>query len=327
MTGQHIGDLAHLAAREACAATIRDLCATYALDPAECIVAHDAHPGYVSSELARDLSPRLMPVQHHRAHIASVCAEREAYGTEVLGLACDGTGYGDDGTIWGGECFVGSVAGGFERIAHLRSAVLPGGDAAARCPVQAAAGYLAACDGTTDFTREPFGFPARYAGACELVRRDVRTFATTSLGRLFDVAAALCGFVREMSFEGQAAMWLEHLARSGRGAVAYPFPLVGSDLDYGPVLASIVWDRTAGRPVADIALAFHLAVADGLTQLAALRPTLPVVASGGVFANRLLCELLDERLGRRLWLGARVPPGDGGLCVGQAAIARAGFCR
>jgi hydrogenase maturation protein HypF len=318
---QHVGDLAHVAARDACAVTVRDLCATYAIDPAECLVVHDAHPGYASTALAADLSTRTLAVQHHRAHVAAVVAEREAWTTEVLGIAADGTGYGDDGTVWGGECFTGSVAGGFTRIAHLRAAKLPGGDAAARVPVQAAAGFLFELDGLPDLAAAPFDFPPRYRFAREIARRDVRTFATTSLGRLFDVVAALCGFTRETTFEGQAAMWLEHQARRAAGAESYPFPLIDGELDYRPLLRAVIDERRAGREPAAIARAFHVAVTGALCALGTLRPDLPVAASGGVFQNRLLCELLTERLGDRLWLPARVPPNDGGLCVGQAALA------
>jgi len=321
IVSQHIGDLAHLSAREACAATLRDLCVTYDVDPAECLVVHDAHPEYVSSALAHELSLRTLAVQHHRAHVASVVAEREAWSTDVLGIACDGTGFGDDGSIWGGECFAGSITAGFSRIAHLRSAKLPGGDAAARFPVHAAAGFLSDVPSLPELAAAPFNFPPRYRLARELVLRNVRTFATTSLGRLFDAVAALCGFTRETTFEGQAAMWLEHEASAAAGSGTYPFPLTDGELDYRPLLHAIAEDRLAGRSPAAVARAFHCAVADGLAGLAALRPAWPVAASGGVFQNRLLCELLRERLGDRLWLGARVPPNDGGLCVGQAALA------
>lgn len=336
VASQHVGDLAHVEARDACAVTVRDLCATYGIDPAECLVVHDAHPGYASTALAADLSARTLAVQHHRAHVAAVVAEREAWTTEVLGIAADGTGYGDDGTVWGGECFTGNVASGFTRIARLRAAKLPGGDAAARVPVQAAAGFLFELEGLPDLEAAPFYFPPRYRFARELARRDVRTFTTTSLGRLFDAVAALCGFTRETTFEGQAAMWLEHQARRVAGErvagervsgervkteLRYPFPLVDNELDYRPLVRAAIDDRRAGREPAEIARAFHLAVTDALCALAAVRPELPVAASGGVFQNRLLCELLTERLGERLWLPHRVPPNDGGLCVGQAALA------
>jgi hydrogenase maturation protein HypF len=119
-------------------------------------------------------------------------------------------------------------------------------------------------------------------------------------------------------------MWLEQLARRGGDRDSYPFPLVDGELDYRPLLRAVVADRAAGRDAAHVARAFHHAVRDGLAEFAALRPRLPVVASGGVFQNRLLCELLHERFGVRLWLGARVPANDGGLCVGQAALAAFG---
>ena len=152
-------------------------------------------------------------VQHHRAHVASVLAERGAWDQRVLGVSLDGTGYGDDGTIWGGEIFAGSVREGFERVAHLRPAALAGGDAAARHPVQAAAGFLAQLDGLPDLAAAPFEFPAalrRRRAGCS--RPASASFPTTSMGRLFDTAAALLGFTRPVTFEGQAAIWLEQLA-------------------------------------------------------------------------------------------------------------------
>ena len=208
---QHIGDLGDYQSLRAFQETIQDLISMYEVRPDELLVVHDLHPEYVSTAHALALGVPLsqtMAVQHHRAHVASVLAERGEWETRVAGVSFDGTGYGDDGSIWGGEIFVGSVKAGFERVAHLRSAALPGGDAAARYPVQAASGFLAQLqlDGLPDLTAAPFGFPERYKNALELIRRDVRTFSTTSVGRLFDAAAALLGFTREITFEGQAAM-------------------------------------------------------------------------------------------------------------------------
>ncbi len=171
----------------------------------------------------RNMRPRCMrwlcpaankcAVQHHRAHIASVLAERGAWDETVVGVSLDGTGYGDDGTIWGGEIFVGSVRRGFERVAHLRQAALPGGDAAAQYPVQAAAGFLAQIDDIAGSDcRAVQLWPALSRRPATHCSADVRTFPTTSMGRLFDAAAALLGFVRETTFEGQAAIWVEQLA-------------------------------------------------------------------------------------------------------------------
>ena len=318
---QHVGDLEHRSACEAFAATARDLCATYDLRLEDVLVAHDAHPEYVSTSFARELPVRLVAVQHHRAHVASAIAERQAYTTEVVGVAFDGTGYGDDGTIWGGEFFGGSVARGFTRIANLRPARLAGGDAAARYPAQAAAGFCADAGVEADFTRAPFSLGSRYVAARELGRRDVRCFTTTSIGRLFDTVAALLGFTGPASFEGQAAMWLEHLAWPARVARPYVFPFDGKQLDYRPLLRAIVEERAATCAPSEIALGFHLAVAEAIVAVAATAPGWPVVCSGGVFQNALLVRLVRERLGARAWFNAAVPANDGGLALGQAALA------
>lgn len=318
---QHIGDLEHRSAREACEATIADLCATYEVRPADALVVHDAHPEYISTAIARGLSEGAVAVQHHRAHVASVVAEREAWGTEIVAFAFDGTGYGDDGTIWGGEMFAGSVRGGLARIAHLRTAALPGGDAAARFPVQAAAGFLFGIDDLPDVLAEPFAFGSRYGDARKLVERNVRTFATTSMGRLFDTVAAILGFTREITFEAQAALWLEHIASGAPRAAKYDLPLIGETFDYHPMLRAIAWDRARGRDPAEIARGFHAAVAHALCTAAEGLPNRPVVCSGGVFANRLLCDEVRGVLGARAWFNSIVPANDGGICLGQVALA------
>jgi hydrogenase maturation protein HypF len=285
------------------------------------LIVHDAHPEYLSTAHARSLPGEHLAVQHHRAHIASVLVEREAYDERVIGVAFDGTGYGDDGTIWGGEFFTGSVRDGFTRVAHLRPAPLPGGDAAARHPVQAAAGFLSSLLDIADYTAPPFEFEKRFTDALQLVRQNVRTFTTTSAGRLFDTVAALLGFTRPITFEAQAAMWLEHLARSTGCSPTYAMPFCDNALDYRPLLAAIVADRLNGREPAEIARGFHAALADGIVAACDRIGTQRIVASGGVFQNMLLVELLRERLGERLWTNRAVPPNDGGICVGQAGLA------
>lgn len=318
---QHIGDLDHLSARNAFVATVGDLCAMYEVKPEQLTVVHDLHPGYRSTEFARSLPGRRIGVQHHRAHIASVLAERDAWEARVVGFAFDGTGYGDDATIWGGEVFVGSLAGGLTRAGHLRPAPLPGGDAAARFPVQAAAGFLYDVEDGIGFDRPPFSFPRRYADARALVKHGVRTFETTSMGRLFDTVAALAGFTREQSFEGQAAMWLEHLARSSGAVAPYVLPYERDQFDFRPMLASVLADRRAGRAPCEIARAFHLAVANAVVAGADAHHADRVVISGGVFQNALLVDILVAELGTRLWFNVKVPPNDGGLSLGQAAYA------
>ncbi len=327
---QHIGDLDHYQAFRAFQETIRDLTSMYEVRVEDLTIVHDAHPEYASTKHALGLtSARLISVQHHRAHVASVLAERGEWDKQVLGVSFDGTGFGDDGSIWGGEFFVGSLRTGFKRVAHLRGASLPGGDAAAHLPVQAAAGFLAQLENLPDLAAAPFAFPARYRQAVELVQKKIRTFGTTSIGRLFDTAAALLGFTREMSFEGQAAMWLEQLARTFRHEIEpYPFPFREQELDFRPLLSAVIDDRAHGRPINQIARAFQRSIAQGIVDAAKKicqqNALDTVVFSGGVFQNELLLEDVksfpDEGL-LQIWTNHAVPPNDGGISLGQAAMA------
>jgi hydrogenase maturation protein HypF len=309
--------------------TIQDLLSMYEIDSSDLLIVHDAHPQYVSTIHASELSAsEKFAVQHHRAHAASVLAERGAWDKRVIGVSFDGTGYGDDGTIWGGEIFTGSAREGFERVARLRSAVLPGGDAAAWYPVQAAAGFLAQLNDLPDLTAPPFSFPLRYLDALRLVHSGVRSFGTTSMGRLFDTAAALLGFTREVTFEGQAAMWLERLASHATVVDAYPFPFTGDELDFRPLLDGMIRDRLRGRDTCKVARAFQRGVAYGLREAVATlcraRGVDTVVLSGGVFQNELLLHdvknlLEPEHL--QTWTNHVVPSNDGGISLGQAALA------
>jgi len=326
---QHVGDLDHYEAFRAFEETIRDFVAMYEIDSNNLIVVHDAHPQYRSTAHALQLaSLKTISVQHHRAHVASVLAEQGAWDQRVLGISLDGTGWGDDGTIWGGEFFVGDLRTGLDRIAHLRPAALPGGDAAAQYPLQAAAGFLTQVNDLPDLSAEPFLFSHRYQTASQLVQKNVRTFRTTSMGRLFDTAAALLGFTREITFEGQAAMWLEQMARKSSHAGAYPFPFIDGQLDFRPLLQAMVRDRIERCKPEDIARAFQRGVAAGLTgaatTLAQALAIDTVVLSGGVFQNELLLSDLKSELqgsGLQLWTNHAVPPNDGGISLGQATLA------
>jgi hydrogenase maturation protein HypF len=198
-------------------------------------------------------------------------------------------------------------------------------------PVQAAAGFLAQVEDLPDLLAQPFAFPERYRHAREMVRKDVRTFATTSVGRLFDAAASLLGFTREVSFEGQAAMWLEQLARGASGTEPYFFPFIGGELDFRPLLLAVAQDRVRGRDVREIARSFQRGIAQGLCDalyyISRRHAVDTVVFSGGVFQNGLLLEdlkslLADEPL--RVWTNHAVPPNDGGISLGQAALAAFG---
>jgi len=326
---QHIGDLDHYQSLRAFQETIDDLVSMYEVRWDELLLVHDFHPEYRSTaHAAARRVPHTHAVQHHRAHVASVLAERRQWTKRVIGVSFDGTGYGDDGSIWGGEIFVGSVQDGFSRVANLRRAALAGGDAAARYPVQAAAGFLAQLDNLPSVLAEPFSFPERYRNAMELVRKDVRSFATTSIGRLFDAAAALLGFTREVTFEGQAAMWLEQLARSAPDAEPYSFPFSDNELDFRPLLQAVAADRIHGKNIKEIARSFQRGIAHGLRDAVAAisrdQGLDSVVLSGGVFQNELLLEDLQSlftEASLQVWTNHEVPPNDGGISLGQAALA------
>lgn len=326
---QHIGDLEHYQAHRAFAEVIQDLVKMYEVGWDDLLVVHDLHPQYLSTLHALSLpAANRIGVQHHRAHVASVLAERGEWQKEVLGVSFDGTGYGDDGAIWGGEIFAGSVKAGFTRVAHLRQAALAGGDAAAHFPVQAAAGFLAQVEDLPDLLAAPFHFDGRYTAAQQLVHKGVRSFGTSSMGRLFDSAAALLGFTRGVTFEGQAAMWLEQTARKACNEDAYQFPVAGDELDFRLLLRAVVRDRLRGRAPCEIARAFQRGIAMGLSEalkvLGRRMQIDTVVLSGGVFQNELLLEDLNIPLhhaGFNIWTNQAVPPNDGGISLGQAALA------
>jgi hydrogenase maturation protein HypF len=329
---QHIGDLEHFQSFQAFQQTIEDLVSMYGVQWDQLLVVRDSHPQYASSMHADSLSSRdTHGIQHHRAHVASVLAERREWHQRVVGVSFDGTGYGDDGSIWGGEFFVGSVSAGFDRLAHLRRAVLAGGDAAARHPVQAAVGFVAQLDALPDVTSAPFNFPDRYQGAMDLVRKGVRAFTTSSVGRLFDAAAALLGFTRKTTFEGQAAMWLEQLAHDVPQTDPYPFPFQDGELDFRPLLINLVQDRLRRRHPRECARAFQAGIAQGLfhaaTALCREHETDTIVLSGGVFQNELLLQdlkSLADASSFQVWTNHAVPANDGGISLGQVALAAFG---
>jgi hydrogenase maturation protein HypF len=329
---QHIGDLEHFQSFQAFQKTIEDFVSMYEVRWEDLLVVHDCHPQYASTAHAGRLAtPEKRGVQHHRAHLASVLAERGEWNKRVVGIIFDGTGYGDDGTIWGGEIFAGSLREGFVRVAHIRRAILAGGDAAAHHPAQAAAGFAVQLEALPDVMSAPFHFPERYRNAVELIGKGVRTFTTSSAGRLFDAAAGLLGFTRETSFEGQAAMWLEQLARLVPRVEPYPFPFAGGELDFRPLLQNLARDRVLGRDAGECARAFQMGIAQGIfdavVELCRANETDTIVLSGGVFQNELLLEDLKSMLDRTsfaTWTNHVVPANDGGISLGQAVLASFG---
>jgi hydrogenase maturation protein HypF len=316
--GHHVGDLKNAETLRSFEEGVAHFERLFAVAPA--VVAHDLHPDYLSTTYAlarEDCEP--VAVQHHHAHLAACLAEHGEHGPAV-GAIFDGVGLGTDGTVWGGELLVGDLRG-FERAGHLRPVRQPGGDRAAREPWRMACAWLLEAGAVKPL---PGVDPERWHAVSQLVRTGVSAPVTTSAGRLFDAVAALCGLRLEVTYEGQAAMELEAAADPGERR-AYPLPFRDGVLDARETIAAVAADDA---PVGIVAARFHNALADATAaacaQIAADRGLDTVVLSGGVFQNRLLLERTRERLtGLRVLVPRRLPPNDGGIAYGQAAVAAA----
>jgi hydrogenase maturation protein HypF len=322
---QHIGDLENYETLCFFEETLANLKKLFRVTPRA--VAHDLHPLYLSTRYALELAgvPKIA-VQHHHAHIASCMAENGLAG-EVIGVAFDGTGYGTDGAIWGGEFLVAGY-GGFHRRAHLRYIPLAGGDAAVRQPWRPALAYLMDTFGAgAPFEAAP---PEHIRVVRRMIAAGVNSTSTSSCGRLFDAVASLAGLRQEVNFEGQAAIELEMIAEVGCAEV-YPYGIDGEgpwELDFRPAIESIVRDVSSGVARSRVAAKFHNALAAATVEVCgriagetALRR---VCLSGGTFQNmRLLGSIVAglRARGLEVFLHARVPPNDGGIALGQAAIA------
>ncbi|HEY7696793.1 MAG TPA: carbamoyltransferase HypF, partial [Vicinamibacteria bacterium] len=326
----HVGDLDNVRAFESFRESISHLSTTLEIAPV--VVAHDLHPEYLSTRWALEESGLpVIGVQHHHAHIASVLAEH-GLDERVVGIAIDGTGFGADGTVWGGEILVASLKG-FERRWHLPQVVLPGGDRAAREPWRMAIAWLYRLYGRELFD---LGLPFVDAVGRDRARRLVGAIEsgfswplTSSCGRLFDAVAALLGLRLSTSFEGQAAMELEAEAE---GASAFVGPESPRTID--DVVRDVVEGIQQGRDVPSLAATFHCALADTLSDTAASIAQevglSRVALGGGSFQNRILLSRVSARLeaqGLDVLAPAEVPANDGGLALGQAAVASASLGR
>jgi hydrogenase maturation protein HypF len=334
---QHIGDLETLETTAHWRRTLEAYTTFFGMEPR--VIARDLHPGYVSTQLAAELAPsveRVLTVQHHHAHVAAVAAEHRA--TEpVIGVAFDGTGLGDDDKIWGAELLIADLTG-YRRVGQLRYAPLPGGDLAVRTPWRTALGYLSLLPDTTAthaaFALAVDGVPKKEQElVMQQVERGINAPEASSMGRLFDAAAALLGVCCVAGFEGEAAMRLESLAAKRTGK-ELPFPFVATGerlvLDPLPLLLALGESLSRGADVAELAASFHESVA--ATTAAAVRRVAEdsaistVVLSGGVFQNARLLVALRQRLQRaalRVLVARYLPPNDGAISYGQAAIAAA----
>ena len=340
---QHIGDTQNLETLAMLARTAGTLCDLQRVRPSA--IVSDAHPGYLSRRWAGEEAGRRdvphLTVQHHHAHLASLLAEhRMAPGDPVLGFAFDGTGYGTDGTIWGGELLLGSYAA-VDRVGHLRPVLLPGGDAAVRRPLRTALAHLAASGEQPPSSLIAGAEPNELAVVGRMLETGTGCTPTTSMGRLFDAIASLLDVRQRVDYEGQAAIELEALAAAapspvGSGAWTMDIDPTGSALliDPAPSIRAAVAAVRAGTPTALAARAFHEAVADAVTRSAVLiRAATGVTVvglTGGVFANAVLTASCQGRLaheGFTVLVHRLVPPNDGGLALGQVAVAAGGGAR
>ena len=344
---QHIGDLDTAESHAAFVRTAESLAALYGVRPSA--AACDLHPDYHSTHYARSLGLPVAAVQHHHAHLLACLAENDLRGP-ALGVVWDGTGYGTDGTIWGGEFLIAELSSAdFRRAGHLRPFRLPGGDAAAREPRRAALAVLFDTLGPEAFSLRHL--PTLGAFTAEELRvlrtmleSGVHCPVTTSAGRLFDAVASLCGLRQRSTFEGQAAMELEFAAAGTEGSgdfvkennenfagPHYEYSFTTADgyfvIDWRPAVRAILADIHKGCPARFISIGFHIMLTHSIVSAARHVGLERVVLTGGCFQSRLLTEGAVSALSaagfKPVW-HQRVPPNDGGIALGQVVAALAG---
>jgi hydrogenase maturation protein HypF len=337
LLSQHLGDLSTLETEYAVRQAIDDL--QWLLHVKPCAVACDLHPDYRSTRLAEELAARwdvpLIRVPHHHAHVAACMAEHGVTG-EVLGIAWDGSGYGTDGSLWGGEFLLATYRES-ERVAHLHPFRLPGGEQAAREPRRAALAVrweTLGAHGCRAGVEEGTEWREQAQLVVAMLAKQIQSPVTTSMGRLFDAVASMLGLCQVASFEGQAAMALE---QEGTGVAVhsedetYPIPLISRAevprrwvADWRPMIELIADDLRRGIEKSRIAHRFHRSLAELIGQVAERVGVRQVVLTGGCFQNVLLADLARERLESAGFVALthrEVPPNDGGLALGQAVVA------
>ncbi len=334
---QHIGDLETARAVNAFRDVIASFHQIHDLHPVA--VACDAHPDYTSTQFAKDSALPAVAVQHHYAHVLSCAAENDIEGP-VLGVSWDGTGWGIDGTLWGGE-FLHVTGTSFQRVAHLRTFRLPGGEKAIKEPKRAALGLLYELFGSSLFDREDLA-PLQACSSRErqvlrtMLQRNINAPITSSVGRLFDAVAAIVNLRQEMRFEGQAAMELEFACSDMQTDERYDLDVTEPEenglpapsvVDWESMVHSLLHDMRRGVPVAEASAKFHNSLVEVICAVARRVAEERVVLTGGCFQNSYLTERAVRRLrqeGFRAYWHQRVPPNDGGLALGQiVAAARA----
>lgn len=319
--GPHIGDLNTVACRERSEKQVADVEALYRFVSSTTV--HDSHPDYFTTRWAQGLSLPSSRVQHHFAHIAAGMLEHGLLDRDAFGVSWDGTGFGDDGNIWGGEFFTIRSGTEYSRVAHLRPFPWFGGETMVYQPWRSAVLMLNESlvgdewiDRAASLWQEQTVVPF-----VRLTRRTEDCVRSTSVGRLFDAVAAIVLGLEVVHYEGQAAMMLEAVA-SPTSQRHYPLSLVDRQLDWRPMLRQIWMDQEMGLLPGEISAKFHRSLAIGILNVASLYPHFPIVLGGGVFQNKLLTEMIAEMVSdpKRLKLPGSIPPNDGGLAAGQLAI-------
>ena len=329
----HLGDMADPRTQTCFSSALEHL--AFMTDRTPSVVACDLHPGYATTHWAqRHAGDRLelRHVQHHHAHAVALLAEHRRLGWPTIAVTYDGTGYGTDGTIWGGEFLaIPSDATQFTRVGHLLPFALPGGDGAARQPARIALDLLHRAGVAWDSDLPPVASlgPSGVQVLAQQIPRGVGCVPTTSMGRLFDAVASLLGVCQDVTYEGQAAIELEHLARGSRAA-PLDFDISAGVLDPSPVILGLVAGLRSGTEVRNLAAAFHGAVIRATVRAAttaARAASIPTIGlTGGVFANRLLLEGVRNGLRDNdfeVLTHHVVPCNDGGLALGQAVVVAA----
>ncbi len=325
---QHIGDLDTPLAMEFYDRAVEDFLGLFRVRPG--VVVSDMHPGYYSTKYGqRRFHDRLFKVQHHYAHILSCMAENGITGdTRVIGFAFDGTGYAPDGTIWGGEVLTASYSG-FKRVFHLSPYRLPGGDRAVREPCRSALSllYETLGDGAAETDVLPLARDERLF-LINMIRKDINSPVTTSMGRLFDGIASITGLRHRVSYHAQAAAELEQLALGSGEKGSYPFGIEKGNIVHTPMVRMILDDLKAETPQEDIARKFHNTIVEIIVSTAeSVRKETGIshaALSGGVFQNTILMEDAFNALRQRGFVPLvhqLVPPNDGGIALGQAVFA------
>ncbi|MBI5351767.1 MAG: carbamoyltransferase HypF [Chloroflexi bacterium] len=326
---QHIGDMENVEVYEAFEQNVEHLSRLFRVQPE--IIAHDMHPNYFTTKFAQQKPNHQLriPVQHHHAHIAACMADNKLDDRKIIGLSFDGTGYGTDGAIWGGEILLASYAD-FERVAHLEYLPLPGGDSATRNPWRIAVGYTEALGLHIDDL--PF-MESLDAQSVDIVRQQVQknlnTPQTSSMGRLFDAISSLIGIRNQVTYEAQAAIEMEVLSNKFIGeASPYPYQIEDGIMRVGEMFQQIIQDVKSNIETGLIAARFHRTISamavDASKRVREETKINEVALSGGVWQNQTLLNLTREDLLREnfiVYTHQQTPANDGGLALGQAAVA------